>query len=141
MIARRHGHIVAISSMIAFYPMSTAVAYTTSKYAVKGFMDCLHRESIHENWGIKTLTVFPHVTNTRKEIIDFLKRKVRYVRIGRLKNTISLFFNESFSATTIERVRFRSPSEVGAETVYALRRGVGYVAVPRYSLLVGKFFQ
>lgn len=77
MIARHYGHIVAIASMIALYPMSTAVAYTTSKYAVKGFMDALTRETTHENWGVKTLTVFPHIINTRKEVIDFLRKKVR----------------------------------------------------------------
>lgn len=77
MIDRRYGHIVGISSMIAFYPMSTAVAYTTSKYAVKGFMDSLHQDSRHENWGIKTLTVFPHLCNTRQQIIDYLKKIVK----------------------------------------------------------------
>lgn len=76
MIERHSGYIVGISSMIAFYPMSTAVSYTTSKFAVKGFMDALTRESLHENWGVKTLTVFPHMTNTRKEIIDYVRQKV-----------------------------------------------------------------
>lgn len=61
MIARRHGLIVGISSMIAHYPMSMAVTYTTSKYAVKGFMDALNQESRHEGWGVKTLTIFPHM--------------------------------------------------------------------------------
>lgn len=77
MIARRYGHIVGISSMIAFYPMSIAVAYTTSKYAVKGFMDALNRDSRHENWGVRALTIFPHMTNTRKEIVDYLRKKVK----------------------------------------------------------------
>lgn len=77
MIARRYGHIVAVSSMIAFYPMSITVAYTTSKYAVKGFMDALNRDSRHENWGVRALTIFPHMTNTRKEIIDYVRRKVK----------------------------------------------------------------
>lgn len=47
----------------------------------------------------------------------------------------------SISPTTLERIRFRSPVEVGKETVYALRRGVGYVAVPRYCLPIGKLVQ
>lgn len=76
MIAKRYGHIVGISSMIAFYPMSTAVTYATSKYAVKGFMDALHQDSRHENWGVKTLTVFPHLCNTRHQIIDYLSKIV-----------------------------------------------------------------
>lgn len=45
------------------------------------------------------------------------------------------------SPTTLERVRMRTPDEVGRETVAALRRGSGYVSVPRYYFLVGKFFQ
>lgn len=80
MIERRTGYIVGIASMIAFYPVSSAVLYTTSKYAVKGFMDALTRESRHENWGVKTLTVFPHLTNTRKEFTDYVKQIVPYVQ-------------------------------------------------------------
>lgn len=76
MIAQHTGTIVGISSMIAFYPTSQAVTYTTSKYAVKGFMDALNQETRHEDWGVKMLTVFPHVTNTRKEIIDYVRSKV-----------------------------------------------------------------
>lgn len=77
MISRGRGLIVGISSMIAFYPMSMAVTYTTSKYAVKGFMDALNQESRHENWGVKTLTIFPHLCSTRKEIVDYMKKIVR----------------------------------------------------------------
>ncbi|XP_031626085.1 17-beta-hydroxysteroid dehydrogenase 13-like [Contarinia nasturtii] len=121
MIARRSGLIVAISSMIAFYPMSIAVTYTTSKYAVKGFMDALHQDSRHENWGVSTLTIFPHVCNTRKEIIDYIKKKV--------------------SKTTLERVGLLNPVDVGRETVRAIQRGDRYCTVPRFYLLVGKFFQ
>lgn len=90
MIKRHYGYIVAMSSMIALYPMSTAITYSTSKYAVKGFMDALTRESTHENWGVKTITVFPHVTNTRKEIIDFMRKKVRYcsLRFLQVRNDV-----------------------------------------------------
>lgn len=76
MIERRYGYIVGISSMIAFYAMSTSCSYTTSKYAVKGFMDALHQDCKHENWGVKTLTVFPHMCSTRQEIVEHLKKKV-----------------------------------------------------------------
>lgn len=41
-------------------------------------MDALTRESQHENWGIKTLTAFPHFTNTRKEMIDNARQKIGY---------------------------------------------------------------
>lgn len=77
MIKRRSGVIVGICSMIAFYPMSIAVTYTTTKYAVKGFMDGLNRDSRHENWGVRTLTIFPHMTNTRQEIVNYLRKKLK----------------------------------------------------------------
>lgn len=79
MIERKSGYIVGIASMISLYPVSTAILYATSKYAVKGFMDALTRESRHENWGVKTLTVFPHLTNTRKEFTEYLNKIVPYV--------------------------------------------------------------
>ncbi|XP_055311358.1 uncharacterized oxidoreductase YoxD-like [Sitodiplosis mosellana] len=121
MIARGHGLIVGISSMIAFYPMSMAVTYTTSKYAVKGFMDALNQESRHEGWGVKTLTIFPHICSTRKEIIDYVKRIV--------------------DPTTLERVGLLTPVEVGRVTVEAIRDGSRYATVPRFYLFVGKFLQ
>lgn len=77
MITRRSGLIVGISSMIAFYPVTMAVTYTTSKFAVKGFMDALNQESRQENWGVRTLTIFPHMCNTRKEVMDYVKKVVK----------------------------------------------------------------
>lgn len=76
MIERRRGYIVGICSMIAFYPVSLSVSYSTTKFAVRGFMDALNRESRHERWGVKTLSVFPYIVNTRKEWIDYVRSKV-----------------------------------------------------------------
>lgn len=76
MIKQRRGYIVGICSMIAFYPVSMMVSYATTKFAVRGFMDALNRESRHERWGVKTLTVYPYWVNTRKEMIDYLRTKV-----------------------------------------------------------------
>lgn len=74
MIVRRRGHIVAIASMIAFYPCGRAITYTTTKCAVKGFMEALNQEIREERYNIKTLTVFPHFINTRKEVIDYVRQ-------------------------------------------------------------------
>lgn len=79
MIAQHRGHIVGICSMVSFFPVSLMVSYAASKYAVRGFMDALNRESRHENWGVKTLTVCPYWVNTRKEMVDYLRSKVEYV--------------------------------------------------------------
>lgn len=78
MIARRRGHIVAISSMMAFYPCGIAIAYTATKYAVKGFMEALTQEIRDEGFNIKTLTVYPHLVNSRKEMIDHARHLVGY---------------------------------------------------------------
>lgn len=80
MIAKRRGHIVAIASMIAFYPTSRAVAYTTTKFAVKGFMEALNQEIREERYGIKTSTIFPHFVNTRKEMIEYVRDTIGYSR-------------------------------------------------------------
>lgn len=81
MIAQHYGHIVGVSSMISYWAMGVTISYSTSKYAVRGFMDALNRKSRHENWGVCTLTVLPHLINTRKELVDFLRQKIPYVRI------------------------------------------------------------
>lgn len=147
MIKRRSGYIVGVSSMIAYYPMSTAVAYTTSKYAVKGFMDALARESQHEKWGVKTLTVFPHLTNTRKEMIDHVRSMVSYVLIFCIVwlSFLAQFeysaYYSTFRSATLERVGMNKPIEIAKETVYALRTDAGYVTVPTYYMLVGKIYQ
>lgn len=49
-------------------------------------MEALTRESLHENWGVKTLTVFPHFTNTRKEMIDYARQRMGYVKLQILHN-------------------------------------------------------
>lgn len=78
MIARRRGHIVAIASMIAFYPTSQAIAYTTTKFAVKGFMEALNQEIRDEGYAIKTSTIFPHFVNTRKEVVEYVRDMLGY---------------------------------------------------------------
>lgn len=43
--------------------------------------------------------------------------------------------------STLERVGVLTPEEVGRETVAGIRNGSKYVCVPRYYILLGKFFQ
>lgn len=50
-------------------------------------------------------------------------------------------FEFPFSSSSLERVRLITPDRVGLETVKALRRGSGYVSVPRRFLLFGKVHQ
>lgn len=76
MIARRYGYIVAISSILALYPVGNAAIYSTTKSSVKGFMDAMHQETRNKNWGVKMITVFPHLTNTRQEVMDYVRTSV-----------------------------------------------------------------
>lgn len=61
--------------------LGNAVAYSTSKHAVKGFMDALYEELRINKWTKKiyTTTIFPSYFNSRKEFIDRLISSVAYV--------------------------------------------------------------
>lgn len=73
MVRRRKGHIVAINSLCGCEPL-TNVLYTTTKYAIRGFMECLSemiRESQYEG-EIITSTVYPTFVSTNKDLVEFL---------------------------------------------------------------------
>lgn len=65
-------------------------------------MEALTRESLHENWGVKTLTVFPHFTNTRKEMIDYARQRMGYVKLQILHDDVDGFFIDSDHQQWIE---------------------------------------
>ncbi|XP_053697207.1 17-beta-hydroxysteroid dehydrogenase 13-like [Sabethes cyaneus] len=75
MYERRQGHIVALSSLLAYLPEGYTRSYSTTKYAIRGFMEELHDEIYHAGFEkrVKTTTVFPAIINTRKECIDVLR--------------------------------------------------------------------
>ncbi|XP_055599665.1 17-beta-hydroxysteroid dehydrogenase 13-like isoform X3 [Uranotaenia lowii] len=76
MIENKRGHIVAISSMSGMYAFPWAVIYSTSKYAVNGFMSALTEQlrlQGHSKY-IRTTCVCPYYIATRKDIVDFLKK-------------------------------------------------------------------
>lgn len=50
-----------------------------------------------------------------------------------------MIFN--FRSSNLERVRLLTAPKVARETVAALRRGAGYVAIPRHFLPLGKIHQ
>ena len=49
------GHIVNISSMLGYAAMLRSSAYCTSKFAVKGFTDCLKVELMKTNIGVSSV--------------------------------------------------------------------------------------
>lgn len=70
MIARKSGHIVAISSVMGYESTCRAICYAATKFAIRGLMDGLYDLSRLDELNIKVTTVFPPLVNTRKEFID-----------------------------------------------------------------------
>ncbi|XP_063709167.1 estradiol 17-beta-dehydrogenase 11-like, partial [Culicoides brevitarsis] len=70
MIKRKHGHIVAVSSLAAYFPNPNVATYTTSKFGIRGFMEALNHDLYiqgHEDY-IKTTCVFPYYISTTKSL-------------------------------------------------------------------------
>lgn len=72
MIARKHGHIVGISSVMGYESTCRAIAYSSTKFGVRGLMDGLYDLARLDNPYINVTTVFPPLINTRKEFIDLI---------------------------------------------------------------------
>jgi all-trans-retinol dehydrogenase (NAD+) len=75
MIERKRGHIVGISSMAGKSALPCAIAYTSTKHAVTGFMNSLYDEICAYDCDkfIKTTAVYPWFINTRKELEGVLE--------------------------------------------------------------------
>lgn len=67
MIERKRGHIVAISSIAGLSGTPEGVLYSTTKFAVRGFMESLALQLHMDGHGdfVKTTTVFPYFVDTR----------------------------------------------------------------------------
>jgi all-trans-retinol dehydrogenase (NAD+) len=72
MIARKTGHIVAISSMLGLDGHPYAVTYCATKFGVRGLMASLYQElkmlNLHKSIG--TTCIFPWFINTRQDLED-----------------------------------------------------------------------
>ncbi|XP_058451312.1 17-beta-hydroxysteroid dehydrogenase 13-like [Malaya genurostris] len=102
MMERKRGHIVGISSMSGMYAFPWAVVYSTSKYAVNGFMAAITEQLRLQGYGdqIQTTCVCPYYIATRNDIVDFLKkprfklltteRTARVIVEGILRNEVIL---------------------------------------------------
>lgn len=72
MMERRRGHIAQISSMSALHPMPGAVIYSSTKFAVRGYIEALAEELRQEGYGdsIHFTTVHPYFVSTRKDLME-----------------------------------------------------------------------
>lgn len=81
MIERKRGRIVAIASLAAKLSIPIGITYSTTKAAVKSFMDVLYEELHcygHEKY-VRLLTVLPGFIATRKELTDMLDKSFEFV--------------------------------------------------------------
>lgn len=74
MIERKRGRIVAIASLASKISIPLSITYSTTKSAIKAFMESLQEEMYCYRLEkcIKLTTVFPGFIATRKELTDFL---------------------------------------------------------------------
>lgn len=74
MIKQKRGKIIAVASTTAFNPIPSAVVYSSTKFGIDGFMECLSYElaMTDKDEFIQLTTVFPDFMNTRKELSDVL---------------------------------------------------------------------
>jgi all-trans-retinol dehydrogenase (NAD+) len=72
MIAKKRGHIVAISSMFGLDGYPYAITYSATKFGVRGLMASIFQElkldNLHKD--VHTTCIFPWFISTRKELED-----------------------------------------------------------------------
>lgn len=80
---RNRGHVVGMSSMSSKHPMPGGVIYSSTKYAVQGFMDGLTQEIRFEgrDSNIHCTTVHPYFVVTRKDLMDMLELRFPAISI------------------------------------------------------------
>ncbi|XP_055322844.1 17-beta-hydroxysteroid dehydrogenase 13-like [Sitodiplosis mosellana] len=110
MIARQRGHIVSIASILAQETTCRAIAYSSTKFGVRGLMDGLYDLVRLDNHKINVTTVFPPLTNTRKDFIE------TFIAHGGLNPASEL--------------TFYTPQEVADATVDGILKNKQYVSIP-----------
>ncbi|EAT32922.1 AAEL014840-PA [Aedes aegypti] len=73
---RKEGHIVAISSVLGIVPNFRTIAYSATKFGIRGMMASLSDELYFSGFGDKVFTtcVYPDLIATRKELIQTVNK-------------------------------------------------------------------
>lgn len=117
MYKNRKGHIVALSSIAGVVGLTNLVPYCASKFAVRGLMEALQTEinELSPNMDINCTTVCPYMVDTGL----CKKPKVRFPSmLGLLK-----------------------PVLVAEAIVYAHRRNMRELTIPRYLMFLNHFLR
>ncbi|XP_034252871.1 17-beta-hydroxysteroid dehydrogenase 13-like [Thrips palmi] len=119
MMERKHGHVVAVSSMCGQAGTTNLAPYCASKYAVRGFMESLAVEQYDLRPDlvdkVRFTTIYPYMVNTGLV-------KSHSVRFGGFMPILN-------------------PAEVGAEIVSAMRRNETEVSVPGWMFHFFRFMR
>lgn len=101
MIEQNYGHIVTISSMAALTATPVGLTYTTTKFAVRGFMESLALDLSHRGLSkkIKVTTVYPPFMSTNSEVVKVFEEGAGQRPI------IPLYTPESVAETIVDGIR------------------------------------
>ena len=125
MVARKRGHIAAISSLAAVYPLADALAYTASKAGIVAYCDGL-RELL-EPIGITVSVAYPgHIATRQSE-----------GHVGALP----LIMTADVAARRIQAGLARRRSKIWLPTSLALMARIGGVLPPRLRHMTGRGFR
>jgi NAD(P)-dependent dehydrogenase (short-subunit alcohol dehydrogenase family) len=121
---RDRGTIVAIGSALAYRAIPLQSAYCGAKFAIRGFMDALRSELLHDRSGIRICMVHLPAVNTPQ--FDWARNRLR----GRPRPLAPVFQPEPI-AEQIFRAARRAPRElwIGLPTMKAI---LGNMAVPAW---------
>ncbi|XP_025407646.1 uncharacterized protein LOC112681614 [Sipha flava] len=102
MLERNSGHIVSISSLSSMRPVLGASAYTTSKCAINGMMECMESELKYLNSNLRTTTILPYFVKTNPKITARL-----HIRLSEIPTEIAV--DEMMKGILEERRVFSIP--------------------------------
>lgn len=113
MIARQRGHIVSVASIMAHEATARAITYCSTKFGILGLMDGLYDLIRIDNLKLNVTTVFPPLTNTRKEFIE------EFIAHGGLN--------------PVSELVFYTPQEVASATIDGILKNKQYVSIPSFA--------
>lgn len=125
MLARKRGHIAAIASLAAVYPLADAPAYSASKAGLVAYCDAL-RELLAPS-GIAVSVVYPgHIATRQCEAYD---------------GTLPLLMTAEIAARRIEVALTRRQSRIWLPAPLALLARIGGLLPPWLRHLTGRGFR
>jgi NAD(P)-dependent dehydrogenase (short-subunit alcohol dehydrogenase family) len=122
LISKKNSRVINVSSISGFISFSSASAYSTSKYALESFSDCLRREMAP--WGLRVSIIEPGAMRT-----SFLNEQETFSRKlwNELPSDIQLRWGEDFANKVIKQIvdnPFMNNAEDPLKAVRAIQHAV-----------------